>query len=178
LLKQKGYIGSIGDDLPSLVPLLFGLMMFFAVFSFTLDLFNEKKLLFDREFEVMRIADGLRYNGYIVELYSDDSTIASFNNLCSSLIVSRVKYVAGLTNYLTAPLESGVPESFDVFSQELYYEGDGSGIGSNLCSNVEFDEFQNVKRKLNTDLIIRIYPVVLEENRVAKPMHLVVVAWI
>lgn len=39
---KKGFIGSIGDDLPSLIPLFFALMIFFAGLAFVFTAINDK----------------------------------------------------------------------------------------------------------------------------------------
>ncbi|MBN2127590.1 MAG: hypothetical protein JW703_04340 [Candidatus Diapherotrites archaeon] len=190
-MLNKGYIGSIGDDLPSLIPLLFALLIFFSVFSFTLNLFNEKKALFEREFELMRIADSMKYDGYIngFEEYLLDSygnpledsygniilLPNTFTSLCGSVSVTRTKFRAGLTNHLTAPelyLNEGI--KFDLFGDIFYSDELGNEF---VCSNTSFDDFESLKSKKSPNMIVRLYPVVLDEKKVIKPMHLVVVSW-
>lgn len=182
MLKENGYIGSIGDDLPSLIPLLFALMMFFGIFTFTLDTFNQKKELFDREFEAMRIADTLRYNGYItrsnLSSSGSPSNPSSFDSLCASLIVSRLNYFAGLTNRFTAPERysgSGEAPEIDFLIRGNYYSAEDEEY---ICTNLENPgDLQELKQKKGAEIIVKIYPVVLEESQVVKPMHLVVIVW-
>ncbi len=184
MLSEKGYLGSIGDDLPSLIPLLFALLIFFSVFSFTLNLFNEKKKVFEKEFELMRIADALKYDGYIngydERLNNCDSGSNcllpnTFSALCSSVSVTRTKFYAGLTNFLTAP-EQHNGSSFDLFGDDLFYESNNNN-NKFVCSNVFRDDFVALKNKRDPNMVVRIYPVVLDEDFIVKPMHLVVVAW-
>jgi hypothetical protein len=175
-LKEKGYIGSIGDDLPSLIPLLFALLIFFTVFSFTLNIFNEKKTAFEKEFELMQIADSLKYDGYINgfnELSeSGDLLPNTFLALCNSVSVLRTKFRAGLTNNLTAPEQSNF--EFNLFGDDLFYSSNGNEF---VCSNADESDFFALDSKRNPNMRVRIYPVVLDEEKVVKPMHLVVVSW-
>jgi hypothetical protein len=40
--SKKGFIGPIGDDLPSLIPIVISLLLFFTIFSITLNAYNSK----------------------------------------------------------------------------------------------------------------------------------------
>lgn len=172
-MLEKGYLGSIGDDLPSLIPLLFALLIFFSVFSFTLNIFNENKILFEKEFELIQIADSLKYDGYINGFNETDLRNNllpnTFTALCNSVSITRTNFRAGLTNFLTAPEENN-SATFDLFNPLLFYEGE-------VCTNADGDDFFALKSKRNPNMRVRIYPVVLDENKIVKPMHLVVVVW-
>ena len=51
MVNQKGFLGPIGDDLPSLIPIIFGLVIFFAVFNTGFQAFQNKS----RDFDVVLI---------------------------------------------------------------------------------------------------------------------------
>ena len=59
-LSQRGFIGSIGDDIPSLIPLTFALVIFFAAFAFAFNAFDQKQNDFDQKFALLRIGQTLK----------------------------------------------------------------------------------------------------------------------
>ena len=65
---MKGFIGPIGDDLPSILSILLALSLFFSGLSFTLDVYNQRLDNFNQLKGTMDIArkvtsDGLILNG-------------------------------------------------------------------------------------------------------------------
>lgn len=169
-LLNKGFLGPIGDDLPSLVPLMFALIIFFSTFSFTWGIFDRRNLDFNDDLYTLRIARVLKSNGYI-------SGSDNFDMLCKSLGIINLKYRAGITNAETAPDEytaqTGLDAGINIFEIE-FYESDGYTFE---CTNVEPAEFLTVEGSIDKKIIARIYPIALEDNRVVLPMHLVVIAW-
>ncbi|MBI5553426.1 MAG: hypothetical protein HY917_01665 [Candidatus Diapherotrites archaeon] len=165
-MNAKGFIGSIGDDLPSLVPILFALLIFFSVFSFSLDAFNSRKLFFDRQLEITRIADGLRSNGFLLEY-------GQFRDLCLKLVVSRMNYFAGLSTRLLDP--AGGSGTVDLFSEDFFIQDESDAELS--CANVSRSDFEALRNRGRGNLFVQVYPVVVSVNGVVVPYHLVVVAW-
>ena len=53
---RKGFIGSIGDDLPSLIPLFFALMIFFAGLAFVFTNINDKNTQMNAYLDSLTIA--------------------------------------------------------------------------------------------------------------------------
>jgi len=41
---KKGFIGPIGDDLPSIISIMLALGIFFSAITYTLDIYNQKKV--------------------------------------------------------------------------------------------------------------------------------------
>ncbi len=39
---MKGFIGPLGDDLPSILPILLGLMLFFAAYQYSMGIYDER----------------------------------------------------------------------------------------------------------------------------------------
>ena len=64
---KKAFIGPIGDDIPSLIPIVFALTIFFASFNAALSTFDKKNNGFADDFYALKIARVLRSNGYIVD---------------------------------------------------------------------------------------------------------------
>ena len=86
---QRGFIGPIGDDIPSLVPLLFGLLVFFATFSFALGAFTQKNRDFAADRESLEIANTLKSDSYI-------GSVKEFNALCNAVRGKSVRFSAGI----------------------------------------------------------------------------------
>ncbi|MEI8364121.1 MAG: hypothetical protein WCF78_01550, partial [archaeon] len=54
--NKKGFIGAIGDDLPSLIPIFLGLIIFFAVFLSTYNTYKTSTGLYSLEQEAISIS--------------------------------------------------------------------------------------------------------------------------
>ena len=189
-MKTSGFIGPIGDDLPSLIPIVFALTIFFASFNTALNSFENKNLGFADDLETLKVARILRSNGYIVNL-------ENFQQLCSLVQVSSIKYVAGISELNSKPEESLDPSAPYDFSflnssqelktlEELFYKDDSSTDENPFfyCTNL-----QDIEQEFNKGVfdykktIVRVYPIILEKDRgnglgiVSSPMQLVVVSW-
>ncbi|MDD3159825.1 MAG: hypothetical protein PHQ98_02565 [Candidatus ainarchaeum sp.] len=64
---QKGFIGPIGDDLPSLVPIVFALLLFFTIFTATMDTFAKKNKTFEENLSSIALARQLRGDSLILD---------------------------------------------------------------------------------------------------------------
>ncbi len=196
MLNRKGFLGPIGDDLPSLIPLLFALVIFFSTFTFAFKVFDDRNQDFDDDLTVLRISRVLKTNGYI-------NSFENFEELCQSLGITHLNFRAGLTNAETAREQYindylGGNESeykrLDIFSIKFYTIDEGGETKIFECTDVESDpedgidndrdgevdeerENLTLESAVGKTLITRVYPVVLEDNRIVKPMHLVVIAW-
>lgn len=105
---SRGYIGPIGDDLPSLIPLIFALAVFFATFSNTLGTFEKKNALFDLDLEVFKIARVLRGNGYY-------TGVEAFHDACKLVRAKNVYFFA-----MIVPISENIdePYAFSLFKSE------------------------------------------------------------
>lgn len=172
-MLERGFIGPIGDDLPSLIPLLIGLVMFFSTFTLTFNSFDDRNQEFDNELEVMRLSRTLQANSYI---YSYDN----FEQLCKQVGVVKLNYVAGLTDQaITQTTEN--PFEGSIFDIEFFESDDGVLMCTNAESEI-FDPFSvnhfiTLAESIDRTVVSRIFPIVLEDDKIVKPMHLVVVAW-
>ena len=59
LKSRKGFIGPIGDDLPSIIPLVFALIVFFSGFYLTMNVFESKQNDFDSDLALSHTIDRL-----------------------------------------------------------------------------------------------------------------------
>ncbi len=165
-----GFLGPIGDDLPSLIPLLFALTLFFYVFTFTWGVFDKRDAAFNDALAILRVGSALKANSYI-------SNIEKFRERCETAKeVQRMRFLAGLLEVPTGPGES--VEEFDI---EKLSSGDLHFFSADdetfECSNAK-DEMPEVENK---SIIVRFFPVALEfynkDQFYVKPMLLVVIAW-
>ncbi len=204
MLNRKGFIGPIGDDLPSLIPLIFALIIFFSTFSFALARYGQMTSSFENDLTVANISSILRGDSFITG--PDD-----FSKKCSTLPVTKMKYVAGITNAMTAPeyFKKGMSDPSDYRGINVYDlkfvnnnvdeddeldpdgynnrdddgdedkddDGDGNIDSEYRCANIEKSEELTFESSRNHNVVYRIYPIALQQNKVVRPMHLVVVAW-
>jgi len=172
---ERGFIGPIGDDLPSLIPLLFGLVMFFSTFTLTFNTFDDRNVQFDDDISIMRISRTLQSNSYIF-------SHKNFELLCSEIGIVNLDFVAGITEQGTRGEDGVVVGS--IFEVEFFKNSEGEF----MCTNVPLDEatltdparvenFLPLEVAVDRKVVSRIFPIVVEDNKVVKPMHLVVIAW-
>ena len=170
-MLDKGFIGPIGDDLPSLIPLLIGLVMFFSTFTLTFNSFDERNQEFDNDLEVMRLSRTLQANSYI---YSYDN----FEQLCNQIGVVKLNYVAGLTDQaILQNTEAFKGSIFDI----QFVQGETGAVfacaSDKSISPDKVSDYLTLAESIDRTVVTRIFPIVLEDEKIVKPMHLVVVAW-
>ena len=178
MLKQKGFLGPIGDDLPSLVPLIFALIIFFSTFTYAMNSMDSRNDDFDADLATLNIARIMRSNGYITGM--DD-----FKRLCGMINVSGMNYeVALVETELTydekyyASYDDPRYLGVDIFELRVFDStpdnADDADASKFSCSNLpELPELIEVEQRISS----RVFPIVLEDAKIAKPMFLVVVTW-
>ena len=176
-LNKKGFLGPIGDDLPSLIPLLFALMLFFYVFTFTWNAFDQKGQMFDDALAAMRVGNTLKGNNYIRDFEVFEQRCVAAHS------VKRVKFMVGLLPLSTGPGQDFGGIDIETIEDEFFeIEGEnGADDKKFLCSNVDLGIDSPSLESDN--IVIRSFPVALEfKNPVlntfyVRPMLLVVVTW-
>jgi len=169
--KSKGFLGPIGDDLPSLIPLLFALVMFFYVFTFTWNVFDERGREFNDSIDALSVGNTMKGNNYI-------RGFEGFEQNCNeSKNIKRIKFLAGLV-----PLSTGPGQSFsgiDIENMEslFFYQNDQKFS----CTNILEDSDERPRLE-SQNLVVRSFPVALEFKTsggafYVRPMLLVVVTW-
>lgn len=167
----KGFLGPIGDDLPSLIPLIFALMMFFYVFTFTWGTFDSKSQSFENALSALRVGNTMKGNNYY-------RGMETFKARCrEAQSVKRVYFMAGLVPLSTGPGQAY--EGFDLDDLEgSFYEVNGEKF---VCDNLLPEE--DPPSSDTTGIIIRSFPIAVEFSNEAnntfyvRPMLLVVVTW-
>ena len=67
-LNKKGFIGAIGDDLPSLIPIVVSLLLFFTIFTLTLNTYNTKNVILRKNMSLMSISRELKGDSLILDV--------------------------------------------------------------------------------------------------------------
>lgn len=204
-MPARGFIGPIGDDLPSLIPLLFALVVFFSTFAFAFGVFEARSRDFQHDLKALQLAHALKANGYV-------GSAAEFRERCTSLGISGMKYRAFVTDVYAragatatgavpgggisaggsqgtgvtagtqgiADSTSGTsstdgtaaePALLDIYGLDAFSLGDAALE----CTNAE--ERLTNESALQTTVVVKVYPIAVEDNMIVKPMHLVVIAW-
>jgi hypothetical protein len=170
--SRKGFLGPIGDDLPSLIPLVFALTMFFYVFTVTWNVFDERNRDFDNDIAILRIASILKGNSYI-------PNHESFAERCEEAkSIRKMNFKAGLL-----PLPVKENEHFGGIDIEnlRFFADPREPENVYLCTNSGKEpDIESL------DFLVRAFPIALEmdykddrgeRHFFVKPMLLVVVSW-
>ncbi len=169
--SSKGFLGPIGDDLPSLIPLIFALMMFFYVFTFTWNIFDQRSIAFDDAISVLSVGNTLKGGNYLRGIDMFKQRCAEAQN------IRNVKFMAGLLPLSTGPGQEFVGLDVETLESD-FFTVDGEKF---ICSNVDLEEESPMVESSN--LFIRSFPLALEfSNPVTgsfyvRPMLLTVVTW-
>jgi len=85
IFSKKGFIGPIGDDLPSLVPIVVALVLFFTIFALTLNTFNSKNEYIGKQMEMTSVAREIKGDSLILG-------IDQFFTKCNSVRLKNFPY--------------------------------------------------------------------------------------
>jgi len=171
-LRERGFLGPIGDDLPSLIPLLFALMMFFYVFTSAWNAFDTKNSVFNDALAALNVGNAIKGNNYL-------RGISTFEERCSEAMSNkRVKFIAGLLPLSTGPGQSFSEVKLETLEADFFSDGEQKFF----CTNIPEDSGERPSLE-SKGLIMRSFPVALEFKNSAtgtfyvRPMLLVVVTW-
>ncbi len=83
--SSKGFIGAIGDDLPSLIPIVVSLLLFFSIFAITLNSYNSKNLEIRQELSLLSISRGMKGESILL-------SVDQFLDRCESVKLKKYEY--------------------------------------------------------------------------------------
>lgn len=169
LFNKKGFIGAIGDDLPSLIPIIVALLLFFTIFSITLSSYNEKNLLLRKNMSLMNISRELKGDSLIAgaDQFLNNCEKIKFNQYPQNFMVAIYsnETLAEMLNYNENFLDDfkGVdpnnPEQIENFL---------TGTTSNNEEKAYFCYYRRVGgRQINNSRVsylTRFYPVAVQEK--------------
>jgi hypothetical protein len=156
-MKQKGFIGAIGDDLPSLIPIVVALLLFFSIFTLTLNTYNSKNFDIRKQIGLMSISRSIKGESLIQD-------IGQFNQNCndSKLKKHNYNYMVGL--YYGDDIQEALND-FQESSVNTPYE-DSSMIKSNgeyyFCGYKKAGGIEFTKKR--QEYLLRYYPVAVQHE--------------
>lgn len=178
-MGSKGYLGPIGDDIPSLIPILVGLVTFFAAFTFTLNEYNARTASFNADRDTLVIANALKGDSYI-------ATFPEFDSACKGLRVRGLNYASGVVessaweDIANDAENSGLPRLAEMVDYFYIMEGNTLSCATGLPSLesdplIQKDELADVLT--NRPFVVLAFPIALQVEYAVVPATLVVITW-
>lgn len=166
-LKTKGYIGAIGDDLPSLIPIFLGITIFFSVFLSTYNVYRNNTDLYSIKNDAINISGILKEE----PLYSDSN---AFFKTCDKI---KTKYN---WNAFVIPLDLNTDNYQSLEVESLRYDSfikhwDDSEGRPFFCGNTGIDILISSLR--TKDVIVYRFPVTVQQEFFVEPTWLYVMVW-
>jgi len=166
--NKKGLIGAIGDDLPSLIPIFLGLVVFFAVFLNTYNVYKDTSNLYDLQQEAIKIAMTLKAEPLIPDYNF-------FNETCG-----KVNTTTNWTAFLIdLPLDTNkqISLSPDTFADNIIKDTEENLF---ICGDDNIESVQKLLQN-NSSKLIYLYPITvqrkIENVEHALPAKLYVIVW-
>lgn len=200
---QRGFIGAIGDDLPSLVPIFFSLLIFFATLSFVFITLNERNSYLERYFESISISRKVLgssfYSGYtdfeekVANLTTPERYVVGLiydPNLLGTQVLNK-DYFVQTFNYNNnaeyiipyAGQYPGVEESYCTIEETICEGLSDSDTNVFLKSNqpeLDFTSGDPFDLKIifkNKNPFVYLYPVSLSTSKGVVNVYLYVLVW-
>ncbi len=178
-MGNRGYLGPIGDDIPSLIPILVGLVTFFSAFTFTLNEYNTRSSSFNADRDTLVIANALKGDSYI-------ATPAEWNIACRGLRVRGLNYASGIVEssewerIATSAEEEEIPRLAEMVDHFHSLEGTSLQCAIGLPSleeNPLILKEEMVDILENRPFVVLAFPVALQVEYAVVPATLVVITW-
>jgi len=175
-IKEKGFIGAIGDDLPSLIPIFLGLIIFFSVFLSTYNTYKSNTSLYSLRQEAISISMTIKSEPLI-------SDYNHFQKICNK--VSTTKEWNAFITSLPINIELQNQNQIEINNitklyntQILTYIEDYQNPDPKryICK----DNLEKLENILNTEditkkKIVYLYPITLQQGEYATPAKLYVI---
>jgi hypothetical protein len=123
---KKGFIGPIGDDLPSLIPIMISLLLFFSIFSFTLNIYDAQNDEIRKHITMISVARSLKGDSLITDY-------ELFNNKCAKIKEKKFPYSFMVAIYPATG-------NFETLTQDFAEAGEGNFSINFLRGKDEFDD--------------------------------------
>lgn len=174
-MNARGYLGPIGDDIPSLIPIIVGLITFFAAFTFTLNEYNQRSASFSADRDTLIIANSLKGDSYL-------SSFAEFDTACKGLRVRSLRYMAAIVestqwNKILIDSAQNPNEHQLSFVADHIFAANNSPL---VCANgldIPFTSVELGDVLQNNSYVVLSLPVALEIPTAVVPGTLVVITW-
>jgi len=163
--SQKGFISSIGDDFPSLIPIFLGLLIFFSVFLSSYNTYKVNTTNFSLQQQAISVTGIMRTEPVI-------SDYNSFVSICNKVNTNK-KWVAFLTDLdMNVSKQKALPLDKDKLYNNYIIKNNDSRIYN--CPN---DNWDDLELKNNLKKIIYMFPIDLDRNNFSVPVKLFVIVW-
>jgi len=165
VFSQKGFIGPIGDDLPSLIPIVVALLLFFTIFSVTLNTYNTKNSFIRKQTSLINIAREMRGESLILDVSQffdrcQAVTSRSYSyNFMIGVYPSNYDNINGVVADFAESKVYDVPLASDNF---LKQEGIPYFCGYVRPGSFQFASDSGNQRKISYSL--RFYPVAVQQK--------------
>lgn len=171
--REKGFIGAIGDDLPSLIPIFIGLIIFFSVFLSTYNLYKDKTNLYSLEQEAVIISLTLKEEPIIssYEIFQHQCDLVNTNKNWTAFVTDL-----DLNSDNHKPIDtSDIKNSIVAFIDEVSND-ENIFICNNKFKDKVLDTQDNFFQTQNRK-IVYMFPITLQEDNFAKTKKLYVIVW-
>jgi hypothetical protein len=186
---KKGFIGSIGDDLPSLIPLFFALMIFFAGLAFVFTSINDKNSQMNAYLDSLTIAKSAlgksSYSSYD-DFINTSKDLVVLSNYMFGLISPKEDFVIpdDYTEFFIKDCGNGImfnedfkiPETIDCDDVNYYFKSSKSVL--NKLDEDYYNDFGNFIEYVKTRNYYQyVFPVTLYTLEGYKVVYLYVLTW-
>ena len=143
----KGFVTTVGFDIPSIIPIVVGLIIFFGLLTYSITTVNAKNAELKLERDGLTIANALRQDGYIIEGTLEDACKSALNinanflalvtsreNVSKAALAETVNAVAGYASagdYCASTTDGATPLTHRaakvVYAYPVIYQDTGAG---------------------------------------------------
>lgn len=174
-INARGYLGPIGDDIPSLIPIIVGMITFFSAFTFTLNEYNQRTASFAADRDTLIIANSLKGDSYL-------SSFSEFDTACKGLRVRGLEYVAAVveSTQWNAILRDAQlnPDAHQLsFVADHVFSIGGQPLSCTNSLSVPFTNVELGDALQNNQYIVLSLPIALEIPTAVVPGTLVIITW-
>lgn len=176
---KKGFIGAIGDDLPSLIPIFLGLVIFFSVFLSVFNDYNAKNNIYNLNQEAIEISMELKSDPVIVDHnhFIDKCERIKTTKQWTAFLVDLPLNTEDIESIsiddITDDYKEVVLHSKDSLNNEYYYIC-GFDINDQEIVYDKLNELEDLDRRV----IIYLYPIILQRDTgYSTPARLYVLIW-
>ncbi len=173
--NARGYLGPIGDDIPSLIPIIVGLITFFSAFTFTLNEYNQRSQSFSADRDTLIIANALKGDSYL-------STFEEFDNACQGLRVRGSNYASAVVESTQwnailkdAQQNPNSPQLAFIADHVFSIEGKPLACAIGISSPFSREELEDILT--NRQYVVLSFPVALDIPTAVVPGTLIVITW-
>lgn len=199
LLNKKGFIGSIGDDLPSLIPTFFAILIFFTGVAFAFNAINDKNDYLSTYLDSLTIAKSALGDGSFSS-YDDFINTSKDLTVMSNYIFGVVyplttinlddifddkrkffitEFDEGLALYFNDGIYKGIKKSNNQFSN-INNSSDYNVYlvtSENLKQDVDNDFTEVLENLKNKEFFQYVYPVEIYTTKGFLTAYLVIFVW-